>query len=218
MRGFLMKTSNLLWNLSFWTVLLVLVASGICPYDRATWFMEVPWIFVGLGFVAYLHMRNIRISMLLGIALFIHALILIYGGYYTYEKVPLGFWMQDIFGFTRNHYDRIGHFAQGFFPVLLYREVLYRNKAVNDSYWLELIVFAFAMAFTCIFELIEFTAAKLLGGDANLYLGSQGDIWDAQWDMSFCGLGAIVSIILLGTLHKRQLTVLESEMNVEGRL
>lgn len=209
MRGFLMKTSNLLWNLSFWTVLLVLVASGICPYDRATWFMEVPWIFVGLGIVAYLHMRNIRISMLLGIALFIHALILIYGGYYTYEKVPLGFWMQDIFGFTRNHYDRIGHFAQGFFPVLLYREVLYRNKAVNGSYWLELIVFAFAMAFTCIFELIEFTAAKLLGGDANLYLGSQGDIWDAQWDMSFCGLGAIVSIILLGTLHKRQLKVLD---------
>lgn len=200
-----MSYRNILWHAGFWIVTLCLAASGIAPHDRSTWCMEVPWIFVGLGIVAWLHFRGTRISTLLGWGLFIHALILIYGGYYTYEQVPLGFRMEDVFGFTRNHYDRIGHFMQGFVPAILYREILYRNRVVNGRYWLDIIVFAICMAFTAIFELIEFTSAMLLGDGSDLYLGSQGDVWDAQWDMTFCGIGAIISIVLLSGIHRRMM-------------
>jgi len=200
-----MKNENIFWNIGFWTISLCLIASGIAPHDRMTWCMEVPWIFVGLGIVAWLHLKGIRISGLLGWALFIHALILIYGGYYTYEQAPPGFWMQDIFGFTRNHYDRIGHFAQGFCPAILYREVLYRNNVVNGNKSLEIIVFACCMAFTAMFELIEFASALMFGNASTLYLGSQGDVWDAQWDMVFCGIGGIMSIITLSRAHKKQM-------------
>lgn len=205
-----MTARNILWHLGFWTVTLCLVASGIAPHDRGTWWMETPWIFAGLGIIAWLRFRGVRITMLLGWALFIHALILIYGGYYTYEQTPVGFWMSDIFGFARNHYDRIGHFMQGFAPAILYREILYRNKAVNGSMWLEIIVFACCMAFTAIFELIEFAAAMRLGNASALYLGSQGDVWDAQWDMFFCGIGAIASIILFSKMHKKQMDIIRS--------
>lgn len=196
---------NVLWHLSFWGVLFCLAASGISPVDRATWCMEVPWIFIGIAIVAWLRFKGTRLTMLLGSALVLHALILIYGGYYTYEQTPLGFWMKDAFGFIRNNYDRIGHFAQGFFPAILYREILYRNHVVNGKYWLETIIFATAMAFTAIFEIIEFTSAVTLGDASALYLGSQGDIWDAQWDMVFCGIGALISIIFFSSFHKRQM-------------
>ena len=109
--------------------------------------------------------------------------------------------MKELFGFERNHYDRIGHFAQGFIPAVLIREVLMRHHVVNGLGWLEFVVFAGCMAFTGIFEIIEFAAAKLLADASHAYLGSQGDIWDAQWDMLLCGVGAALSILIFRRLH-----------------
>lgn len=189
----------------FSIITLLLIISGIQPVDRFTWCLEIVWVFAGLLLCVFCKIRKIRISVILQFALFLHALVLIYGGYYTYEKVPLGEYMKQTFTFTRNNYDRIGHFAQGFFPALLYREVLFRNSAAK-GWWLEVFVFAMCMMFTALFELIEFGSAMAFGSGADAFLGSQGDIWDAQWDMLYCGIGAIVSIMLLRKLHIKYLT------------
>ncbi len=200
-----MSRSKYLWHFGFWTVMAVLILSGINPEDRFTWMLENAWIFAGLAVVAWLRFRGTPLTQLLGWAIFFYSLFLIYGGYYTYEKTPLGNWMMDSFGFTRNNYDRIGHVLQGFVPAILYREVFYRNRVVNGKGWLEAVVFACCMAFTAIFEIIEFATALCFGGASALYLGSQGDVWDAQWDMVCCGIGAIISIVLLSGIHRRQL-------------
>ena len=121
----------------------------------------------------------------------LHAFILIYGAWYTYSRAPLGHLWCDWFGWERNHYDRLAHFAQGFFPAVLIREVLCRNNVVNGVRWREFLVFACAVASAGIFELIEFTVAVALGDGTAAFLGSQGDVWDAQWDMLWCGVGAI---------------------------
>ena len=180
---------------------LALVASGIKPADRFTWWLEVLWMFPALLVITVLWLKGIKLSRLLQLAMFLHALILIYGGYYTYELAPLGEWMKEVFGFTRNHYDRIGHLAQGFFPAVLYRELFLRNKAVNGRFWTEAFVFASCMAFSGIFELIEFAAAHIWGAGADAFLGTQGDIWDAQYDMLMCAIGTLLSIFCLSSLH-----------------
>jgi putative membrane protein len=186
-------------------VIVFLLISGLTPHDGFTWLLECVWILVGLVVLLALNRRGIAPSPLLAWALLIHALILIYGAWYTYERVPLGEWMAETFAWQRNHYDRIGHLAQGFFPALLFREILLRNQVVNGRAWREGLVFACLMAFTGIFELIEFAAAMAFGGGADAYLGSQGDIWDAQWDMLMCALGGLVSIALLSRRHERHL-------------
>lgn len=180
---------------------LVLVASGIWPEDRFTWWLEVLWMFPALLVLAFLWRKGIKLTWLLQLALFLHALILIYGGHYTYELVPLGEWMKEVFGFTRNHYDRIGHLAQGFFPAVLYRELFMRNKAVNGRFWTESFVFASCMAFSGIFELLEFAAVHIWGSGANAFLGTQGDIWDTQYDILMCMIGTLISIFCLSKLH-----------------
>jgi len=185
-------------------VIVFLIVSGIAPQDRFIWLLEVSWVIVGLGVLGYVQRKGIRLSMPLKAALFIHALILIYGAWYTYELTPLGQAMSTLFGFQRNHYDRLGHFAQGFFPAMLYREVLIRAQAVAGKGWRELFIAALAMAFSALFEIIEFAAAMIFGAASNAYLGSQGDIWDAQWDMVYCGLGAMVCIVFFSTWHSRQ--------------
>ena len=192
-------------------VLIFLAVSAIAPADRLTWCLETAWVTLGLTVCAVLYFRKIPMTSLLQLALCIHAGILIYGGWYTYELTPLGEWMKDIFGFTRNNYDRIGHFAQGFFPAVLYREVIFRNNAARKNWWAELFVFAMCMAFTAFFEEIEFLAAVTLGNASDAYLGSQGDIWDAQWDMLYCGIGALFSIIFLRIPHIRALEKLEQK-------
>lgn len=180
---------------------LALVASGIWPEDRFTWWLEVSWMFPALLTLAILWYKDIKLSWLLQLALFLHALVLIYGAHYTYELVPLGEWMQEVFGFSRNHYDRIGHLAQGVFPAILYRELFLRKQAVNGRFWTEAFVFASCMAFSGIFELIEFAAAQIWGTGADAFLGSQGDIWDAQYDMLMCMIGSLLSIFCLSNLH-----------------
>jgi putative membrane protein len=134
---------------------------------------------------------------------------LIYGAWHTYSRAPLGAAWSEWFGWERNHYDRLAHFAQGFFPAVLIREVLSRHRVVNGTQWREFLVFTCAMAFGGIFELIEFAAAVGLGDGTSTFLGSQGDAWDAQWDMLWCGIGALVSIALLAGRHEQEIAQLQ---------
>ena len=181
-----------------------LVASGIAPYDRLTWAMEVSWVVVALPILIATH-RGFPLTPLLYRLLFIHALILILGGAYTYARVPLGFWFADLFGLTRNYYDRLGHLAQGFIPAILAREILVRRSPLEGSRWLPVVVVSICLAFSAFFELIEWWSALILGADADAYLATQGDPWDTQADM-FCALaGAIAAVVLLGRAHDRQL-------------
>ncbi len=146
----------------------------------------------------------------------IRALILTYGAHYTYAEVPLGDWAQESFGWARNHYDRLGHFAQGFIPAIIAREVLLRTSPLERGKWISFLVVAVCLAFSALYELIEWWTAVLQGdGDlASDFLGSQGDVWDAQWDMFLCLLGAITSLATLGWLHDRQLDALAEEAPV----
>ena len=200
-----MNKTTLIATLLYCIVVGFLIVSGINPADRFTWYLEVSWVLLGLIVLLVFNFKGNHITWLLAGCLFAHALILIYGGWYTYEKVPLGFWVSDLLGIERNHYDRLGHFVQGFVPAVLVREILIRNKVVVGRWWRELIVFAFIMAFTGIFEILEFAAAKAFGHGADAFLGSQGDVWDAQWDMLLCGVGGIVSAVLLSRWHERQI-------------
>ena len=144
-------------------------------------------------------------------AVFIHILILVYGGYYTYAKAPLGEWAREVFSFKRNHYDRIGHFSFGFFPVFTLSEVLQRVTPLRRGKWFAFILVSMILGFAAFYEFIEWWAALLLdpaGGDK--FLGSQGDIWDAQWDMLLAGIGATVGLALFAGLHRRSMEKLIS--------
>jgi putative membrane protein len=138
----------------------------------------------------------------------VHALILILGGHYSYGRVPLGFWMQDLFGFARNHYDRIGHLAQGFVPAILAREILVRTSPLRGSRWLGFIVICVCLAISALYEMVEWWAALIGGIAAEAFLGTQGDPWDTQWDMFLAMIGAIGSLLLLSRAHDRELETL----------
>jgi putative membrane protein len=147
----------------------------------------------------------------------IHALILILGGAYTYARVPLGFWVQDAFGFARNHYDRLGHFAQGFVPALIAREILLRRTPLVRGGWLFVIVTALCLAISACYEFIEWWAALLGGSAADEFLGTQGDVWDTQWDVFLALLGALTAQLALSRVHDRQLRTLERARGDMGR-
>ncbi len=200
-----MKNVELMTVLRYLIVVVFLVVSGINTEDVMTWWLEVFWIFIGLGICLRLLFKGVAPTEILGWVLVVHAVILIYGAWYTYEKTPLGDWVSGVFGWERNMYDRFGHLAQGFLPAFLWREVLVRERVVNGRWWREGIVFAGLMAFTGIFEIIEFGAVLVYGDEAGAYLGSQGDVWDAQWDMVMCGIGGLVSIVCFGGWHLRVL-------------
>lgn len=172
--------------------------------DRVTWWMEASWVLAGVPVLVVTWKRCPLTPLLYGL-LFIHALILLLGARYTYAEVPLGFWMQDAFGFTRNHYDRIGHFAQGFVPAILAREILIRNHAVNGRGWLFVLVTGICLAFSAFFEMIEWWTSAAMGAEADAFLGSQGDVWDAQWDMFMALIGAMMAQFSLARLHDQQL-------------
>jgi len=147
--------------------------------------------------------QRFRLTSLLYRLLFAHALILIVGGHYTYANVPLGFWMQDLFGFARNHYDRIGHLAQRFIPAILAREILIRRSPLKPGRWLFFLVTSVCLAFSALYELIEWWAAVVAGEAADAFLGTQGDVWDSQWDMFLALIGAVTAQLLLASSHDR---------------
>jgi putative membrane protein len=188
----------------------LLVASGIAPHDRFTWLLEVSWVVVGIP-AAVLAQRRWSMTMLLARLLALHAVVLVIGGHYTYELVPLGKWFQDWFGLERNHYDRLGHFMQGFVPAILAREVLLRRGVLKRGFWLFLLVTCACLAFSAFFEMLEWWASLAWGEGARAYLGSQGDVWDAQWDMLMALVGAVVALLALGRLHDRELERMRAE-------
>ncbi len=184
--------------------LLGLVASGIAPLDRATWWMEIAPVAIGIPILLLTH-RRFPLTPLLYRLLTAHAFILMLGGHYTYANVPLGFWAQDLLDLSRNHYDRIGHFAQGFVPAILAREVLLRTSPLLPGRWLWVIALSLALAFSAFYELIEWWAAILLDSSADAFLGTQGDPWDTQWDMFLALCGATLALALLWRIHDIQL-------------
>ncbi len=187
--------------------LAVLVWSGIEPHDRFTWFLEVAPVLIGLPIVIATH-RRFPLTPLLYLLLTLHAVILMVGGKYTYAEVPAGFWVQDLLGLARNHYDRLGHFAQGFVPAILAREILSRRSPLRGSRWLGFVVVSICLAFSAFYELIEWWTAAASGEAADAFLGTQGDQWDTQWDMFLALIGAISSLLLLSRVHDRQLAPL----------
>lgn len=186
-------------------VILVLVAlSRIGALEPGTWLLEVAPIFV-IAPILVLTARRFPLTPLVYRLLFVHALILTLGGHYTYAKVPLGFWVQDALGLARNHYDRLGHFAQGFVPAMLTREVLMRRSPLVGGRWLAFLVVCVCLAFSATYELIEWLAAILGGSSAESFLGTQGDVWDTQWDMFMALVGAMSALLLLSRAHDGQL-------------
>ena len=185
-------------------VAIVFVWSGIRPHDRFTWVLEVFPVILGIPVLIYVYPR-FRFTPLVYTLIALHAVILMVGGKYTYAEVPLGFWLRDAFGFARNHYDRIGHFVQGFIPAMVAREILVRRSPLRGSRWLPFLVVCFCLAFSAFYELIEFWTALATGSAAEAFLGTQGDPWDTQWDMMLALIGAVTALVVLSRWHDRQL-------------
>jgi putative membrane protein len=184
--------------------LALLVASGIAPYDRTTWVLEVFPIFLAVPLLVATA-RRFPLTPLAYRLVLLHALILMLGGHYTYARVPLGFWLRDALHLARNHYDRLGHFAQGFVPAIVAREVLLRRSPLERGKWLFFLVTAVCLSISACYELVEWAAAVAGGSAADAFLGTQGDPWDTQWDMFVALLGAVSAQLLLARVHDRQL-------------
>ena len=190
-------------------VLVALIVSGVHPADRTTWWLEIFPILIALPILLATYHR-FPLTDLLYALIALHALVLILGGAYTYAHVPLGFWMQDWFGFHRNHYDRIGHLMQGLVPALVAREILLRNGFVVGRRMAAFLSVCVALAVSAFYELVEWWSALLLGQGADEFLGTQGDPWDTQSDM-FCALvGALVAMAVFTRLQDAQIRALNS--------
>ena len=184
-----------------------LVASGIRPYDRATWVLEVFPVFIVVP-VLWFTYRRFPLTTLLYTLILIHSIVLMLGGAYTYARVPLGFWIEDAFGLQRNPYDKIGHLLQGFVPALAAREILLRGRYVRGTRMLTFVVVCIVLAISATYEFVEWGTALAFGQGAEDFLGTQGDVWDTQSDM-FCALiGAIVALSLFTGIQDRQIRAL----------
>lgn len=195
-------------------ILVALALSGWRPYDRATWLMEVAPVLIALP-VLIATRRNHPLTMLLYWLIFAHALVLILGGAYTYARVPLGAWVQQAFDLSRNPYDKLGHFMQGFVPAIIAREILIRGKFARGPRMVAFLCVCIALAISAVYELIEWWAALALGQGADEFLGTQGDQWDTQSDMFLALIGAVAALISLSSVHDRQLEALAGKATVE---
>jgi putative membrane protein len=183
----------------------LLALSAWKPYDLPTWAMEVAPVVVVLVLLWVSH-RRFPLTPLLYALIFVHACILILGGHYTYARVPLGDWMQQVFALPRNPYDGIGHFAQGFIPAIAARELLLRHTGLARGAWLLTVIVLACLGVSAVYELIEWGAAVALGQGAEEFLGTQGDPWDTQKDMALAGLGAATALVTLSRWHDAQLS------------
>jgi putative membrane protein len=182
----------------------VLVWSAVRPHDYFTWLMEVFPAIVGIALIAATH-RRFPLTPLLLTLLTLHAIILMVGGHYTYAEVPLGFWMERAFHLARNDYDRIGHFAQGFVPALVAREIFIRRGVVRGPGWRYAIVVLICLGISAAYELVEWITAISAGSSADAFLGTQGDPWDTQEDMATALVGAMVAPLVLGWWQDKQI-------------
>jgi putative membrane protein len=207
--------------LSYFRIPLVLLAIviAVCiatvvdpPAGRINWLLEVGPGLAGIIVLIALYKR-FPMSHMVYFCVFLHMLILIYGGYYTYAQTPLGNWAKEVFGFSRNHYDRVGHVALGVFPAFVIREVLLRKTPLQKGGWLTFIIISIVLAVAAFWELLEWWVALLAASDVGTaFLGSQGDVWDAQWDMLLALLGAMAALPLLSRLHDRSMAKLLNRM------
>lgn len=188
----------------------LLAVSGWQPYDRATWWMEVAPALIALP-VLVLTWQRFPLTTLLYVLIALHAVVLMVGGAYTYARVPLGFQLQDWLGLSRNPYDKIGHFFQGFVPALVAREILLRGHHVRGRRMLAFVVVCIVLAISACYEFIEWGAALAMGQGADEFLGTQGDPWDTQSDMFFALIGAVVSLLTMSRWHDRQLAGVASD-------
>ncbi|WP_160718675.1 DUF2238 domain-containing protein [Bacillus sp. USDA818B3_A] len=188
---------------------LVLIWSATNPYDRFTWWLEIIPALIGVLILLFTY-RFFRFTILVYFLVLIHSSLLFIGGHYTYAEMPLFNWFMDIWDLERNYYDRLGHFAQGFIPAIIIRELLIRTSPLKGSKWLVVSVICMCMAISASYELVEFLVALLTGEAAEAFLGTQGDVWDTQWDMLFALIGSIVAYISLNKIHSKQLNSLRN--------
>jgi putative membrane protein len=181
-----------------------LALSGIRPHDTFTWFLEIAPILIAVPVLAATY-RRFPLTPLAYRLILVHALILMLGGHYTYAEVPLGFWVQKALGLARNHYDRLGHFAQGFVPAILAREILLGRSPLRPGKWLFFLICCVCLGISACYEFIEWWTAVLTGDSATAFLGTQGDPWDTQWDMFLALVGALTAQLTLARVHDRQL-------------
>ncbi len=190
-----------IWLTLFCTVL---IWSAIWPKDYYTWLLEVLPAVIGLV-ILVLTRQGFPLTPLVYILILIHCIILMVGGHYTYAEVPAGDWVSNFFGWQRNNYDKLGHLAQGFVPAIIAREIFIRKEVVNGKWWRNFLICCFCLAFSALYELLEWWTALLSGAGAEAFLGTQGYQWDTQSDMLLALLGAILALITLSRLHDRQL-------------
>jgi putative membrane protein len=184
-----------------------LAVSGWQPFDRATWVMEVAPALIALPLL-WVTAGRFPLTRLALALIAVHGLVLMLGGAYTYARVPIGFAAQDLLGLARNPYDRLGHFMQGFVPAIVLRELLIRLGGLRPGKLLMVLVLACCLAVSATYELIEFGAAQTMGQGAEAFLGTQGDMWDTQWDMLMCLIGAACALVLLTRVHDQQIGAL----------
>jgi putative membrane protein len=182
----------------------VLVWSGIGPRDTITWCLEVAPAVLG-GVVLWFTREKFPLTTLVYVLILIHCVVLMIGGHYTYAEVPLGDWVRELVDGTRNNYDKLGHFVQGFVPVMIARELMIRLRVFNSPRWRDFFIVSFCLGFSAFYELIEWWVALLSDEAAEAFLGTQGYVWDTQSDMGWALFGALAALVLLSRLHDRQL-------------
>ena len=185
-------------------IIVLLIWSAINPFEHFTWFLEVLPAVLGVLILAFTFNR-FRFTNLVYILIFLHCVVLIIGGHYTYAEVPLFDYIQEVFNQSRNNYDKLGHFAQGFVPAMIAREILIRKQVVNSNSWLNFIVVCIAMAISVTYEFIEWFVSLQTGEGGDSFLGTQGYIWDTQSDMLYATIGAICALVFLSKIHNKQI-------------
>lgn len=205
----LVTRGSIIWAGVF---LLVLAWSAIQPFDRFIWWLEVSPALIAAG-VLLSTRRRFPLTPLTYSLILLHAIILLVGGHYTYAGVPLFDWLAEVFNWQRNNYDKVGHFAQGFVPAMVVREILVRNGVVNGRIWLGSIIVCISLAISALYELVEWWVALLTGTAADAFLATQGYVWDTQSDMAWALFGAVVAVLLFSSWHDRQLQTLAQPPN-----
>lgn len=194
---------KLLYSLLF-LLFVLLIWSAINPKEYFTWFLEVLPAVLGVLILVFTF-KKFRFTELVYILIFFHCVILIVGGHYTYAEVPFFDWVREVFNQSRNNYDKLGHFAQGFVPAMIARELLIRKEVVLNKSWMPFIIVCIALAISAAYELLEWAVAAMSGEDGDSFLGTQGYVWDTQSDMLFATIGAITALITLSGIHNKQL-------------
>ncbi|BDM64974.1 membrane protein [Shewanella sp. NFH-SH190041] len=192
----------------FW---LVMIWSAIAPLDRFTWLLEVLPALIGFALLA-LTVKRFPLTPMLYTLILLHCIVLMVGGHYTYAEVPLFDWFSELSGAERNNYDKLGHFMQGFVPVMIAREICQRQQVFRTHGWQNFFIVCFALALSAFYELLEWWVALASGESAEAFLGTQGYEWDTQSDMAFALTGALIALLLLSRFHDRQLRTLENAL------